>query len=98
MAVLDRANALRDVIAEYEEEKSVEASRLDNLRLRRAKLELAREAFLEHGEAAEAERLRTEIREVDHHIRASEKRLAQIINQIDLYRRTLDRLTRGPLP
>ena len=95
--MLDRANALRDVIAEYEEERSVEASRLDNLRLRRAKLELAREAFLD-GEAAEAERLRTEIREVDHHISASEKRLAQITNQIDLYRRTLDRLTRGPSP
>ena len=93
--MLDRANALRDVLAEYEEEKSVEASRLDGHRLRRAKLELAREALLEHGETAEAERLRAEIREIDHHIQTSEDKLARISSQIALYQRTLDQLTRN---
>ena len=89
---MSRADALRDLIDEYEDQRQVEATRLDNYRLRRARLELARETLVEHGESGEATRLRDEIAALDRHIDAAEIELTRLDGLLALYRRSLARL------
>jgi hypothetical protein len=91
----DRATALEELIGEYREEKVVEESRLDGYCLRRAKLELAREVLLEHGETAEADRLRMEIHGLDHKIEASRETLARIDRLTALFQKSLDKIREG---
>jgi chromosome segregation ATPase len=90
--VLDRAGVLEEMIGEYEYELSVARSRLDQLRLRRAKYELAREVLIEHGEAAEADRLKQQIHDLDHQISSSEILAENLEVLLETYRRSLDRL------
>lgn len=90
----DRISAIREMIGEFEEERSVTASRLDQQRLRRTRLELAREVLVEHREVAEADQLLRQIHDMDHHIRANVDALARIDRLIAIYRASLDQLLR----
>lgn len=89
---LDRATALQEMIGEYRDERTVEASRLDEYRMRRAKLELAREILVDHGEVAEANRLNMEIHNLDHHIQSSETTLARLDRLVSIFQQSLDKL------
>jgi hypothetical protein len=90
----ERITAVREMIGEYEEERIVAGSRLDQQVLRRTRLELAREVLAEHGEIAEAERLLLQIHDMDHHIRASRENIARIDGLIAIYEASLDILLR----
>jgi hypothetical protein len=90
-----RITAIREMLGEYEEERTVALSRLDRQRLRRTQLELAREVLVEHGEAAEADRVRMQIHNIDHDIQAGLDYLAEIDRLIAIYRASLDRLLHG---
>ncbi len=96
--MLDRETALREMIGEYEDERSLVASRLETHRLRRARLVLAREALLENGETAEADRLKAQIREEERHIQSNSELLARLDGLITLYRTNLAKLRQGAEP
>jgi hypothetical protein len=87
-----RESALREIIGEYEDERSRTASRLDSDLVRRTRLELAREALVEHGELAESERLEAQIHDLDHHIQASKDMLQKLDGLIVTYDRTLSKI------
>jgi hypothetical protein len=93
--VLDRAGVLNEMIGEYEYELSVTRSRLDEQSLRRAKYELAREVLVEHGEVAEADRLRAQIRDIDHHIAGNRELIDKLEGLIATYRRALEKVRAG---
>lgn len=92
---MDREAALREIIGEYEDERNVEASRLEDYRLQRAKLELAREILVDQGEVDEAERLKLEIHNLDHRIEASEQTLARLDRLLAVFRASLEKLQEG---
>ena len=94
--MIDRATALEELIGEYQNERAVEASRLDDYCLRRAKLELAREVLLDHGETAEADRLKVQIQDLDHRIQASRETLARIDRLTALFQQSLARMRATP--
>jgi hypothetical protein len=94
--MIDRATALEELIGEYQNERVVEASRLDDYCLRRAKLELAREVLLDHGETAEADRLKVQIQDLDHRIQASRETLARIDRLTALFQQSLARMRATP--
>lgn len=87
-----RADDLRAVIGEYEEERNVTLSRLDAHRQRRTRLELAREVLVEHAETAAADELAREIGEVDHHIQASQELLGKLEDLLRAFRSSLDKI------
>jgi hypothetical protein len=91
----DRVAALEEIIGEYQDERAVEASRLEEYRLQRAKLELAREILLEHNELEEAEQLKVRIHDLDHRIQASERTIARIDRLLAVFRRSLEQLRQG---
>jgi hypothetical protein len=93
--VLDRAGVLNEMIGEYEYELSVTRSRLDEQSLRRAKFELAREVLAEHGEVAEADRLRAQIRDIDRHIAGNRELIDKLEGLTATYRRALERVRAG---
>ncbi|SRR5579885_2713295 len=93
--MIDRAEALEEVIGEYREERNVAASRLNEMRLRRAKLELAREVLVEHGEKDEADHLGVEINDLDNKIRVGEEVLARIDRLTALFQKSLDKVREG---
>ncbi|MGH2461670.1 MAG: hypothetical protein ACRDIY_22680 [Chloroflexota bacterium] len=95
MAMIGRAAVLEEMIGEYQEERTVASSRLDEARLRRAKLELAREILVEHGENAEADRLSVEIHDLDHKIRAGDEVLARLDRLTALFQKSLDKIREG---
>lgn len=88
----DRVTALEEIIGEYRDERAVELTRLDEYRLKRAKLELAREILQEHGETAEADQLKLQIHELDHKIQASETLLGQIDRLIAVFQKSLEKM------
>lgn len=88
----ERIQAIHEMLGEYDEERDLATSRLDQHRLRRARLELAREVLVEHGEAAEADQLLGQIHDLDHHIEATEQYLARINRLIAIYQDTLAKL------
>ena len=85
-------SALREVIGEYEDERSLTASRLDNLLIRRTRFELARELMVEHGQLAEAGELQTQVYELDRQIEASKAQLNKVTGLIAGYRSTLHKI------
>jgi hypothetical protein len=91
----DRADVIREMIGEYEYELSVTRTRIDNLTIRRAKLELAREALEEHGEHAEADRLLVEIHDLDHSIQSDRALIEKYEGLIATYQRALDKISIG---
>lgn len=93
--MIDRATALEELIGEYQSEREIEASRLDDYCLRRGKLELAREVLLDHGETAEADRLKVQIQDLDHRIHASRETLARLDRLTTLFQQSLERIRAG---
>lgn len=93
--MIDRAAALEEMIGEYQEERTVAASRLNEARLQRAKLELAREVMVEHGENAEADRLSIEIHDLDNKIRVGEEVLTRVERLTALFQKSLDEIREG---
>jgi hypothetical protein len=90
--LVDRAGIIGEMIGEYEYELSLTRSRLDEQRLRRAKYELAREVLIEHGEQAEADRLLTQIHDLDFQISSNESLAEKLESLIETYRRSLEKL------
>jgi hypothetical protein len=90
--MVDRAGALREMIGEYEYERSLASSRLDSHQLRRAKLQMAHDILIEHGDQAEAGHVQTEIHALDHSVQADEETLARLDRLLGIYRSTLSRL------
>lgn len=95
VGMIDRAAALEEMIGEYQEERRVAASRLNESRLQRAKLELAREVMVEHGENAEADRLSIEIHDLDNKIRVGEEVLTRLERLTALFQKSLDEIREG---
>jgi hypothetical protein len=93
--LLDRAGVIQEMLGEYEYELAVTRSRLDSHALRRAKYELAREVVLEHGNLAEAERLKQQIHDLDHQIRSDEALIAKLEGLLAIYRDALAKLRSG---
>ena len=90
--MLQREAALREIIGEYEAERSVTASRLENDLDRQTKLGLARDALVEHGELTESERLAAQIHDLDRHIQASKDMLQKLDGLLAIYNRTLSQV------
>ena len=88
----NRMEMLREIIGECRDEREVEATRLDNYRVERAKLELSREILLEHGEVKEAEQLKPRIHDLDHKIQAAEQNLARLDRLVEVYQTSLNKL------
>jgi hypothetical protein len=95
MGMAQREAALREVIGEYKDEQSLTASRLDALRIRRTRLELARELLVEHGQESEADDLQTRIYEFDRQIEASTATLSKLTGLIATYQSTLKKVERA---
>lgn len=91
----DRVVALEEIIGEYQNERVVEASRLDRNRVQRAKLELAREVLLDHEEIHDADHLKVEIHDLDHRIQASEEVLSRLDRLIAIFQKSLDKIREG---
>lgn len=87
-----REAALREVIGEYEDERSLTASRLDGYNIRRTRFELAREVLVEHGQESEAGELKTRISELDRQIKASKALLSKLAAVIAVYQSTLKKI------
>ncbi len=90
--MMSRADVIREMLGEYEYELSVARSRLDNQQLRRAKLELARQVLVEHGETEEADRLKLQIHELDDQVVTSQELIEKLEGLISTYRRALDKV------
>jgi chromosome segregation ATPase len=90
--VLDQVNALRAVIGEYRDERSLAATRLEQYSNKRDQLELARELLVEHGQTAEADQLKVEIQDLDHHIRASQQLIAKLDGLVAMYQASLEHI------
>jgi chromosome segregation ATPase len=91
----DRASVLEEMIGEYSAELAVEKTRLDQYRLRHAKLELVREVLLKHEGAAAADRLNLELHQIEHHVEASEQRVSHLSALLATYRSSLDKLVQS---
>ena len=91
----DRAAMLRWIIGEYQNERLLEADRLENYRLERARTELAREVLLEHGEIGEADQLKLKIHDLDHKIQVGESYLARLDRLTGLYEASLEKTLEG---
>lgn len=87
----NRVESLREMIGEYEEDRSVTLSRLEAHRQRRTRLELARQVLLEHGEGAEAERLIPEISDLDQHIRSSQELVTKLDRLLAIFHTSLEK-------
>jgi hypothetical protein len=90
--MVNRIEALRAIVGEYEDERSLTASRLDKYELRRGQLELARELLVEHGQKAAADSLNPQLHELDHHVQASRAMLDRLDGLIAMYRSSLQRI------
>jgi hypothetical protein len=90
--MVERAGALKEMIGEYEYERSLAGSRLDSHQLRRAKLQMAHDILIEHGEQAEADQVKAEINALNHSVQADEETIARLDRLLGIYRSTLRRL------
>lgn len=89
-----RETALREVIGEYEDEQSRAASRLDASKIRRTRLNLAREFLIEHGQESEAQDLESGIHDLDRQIESTSATLSRLTELIATYRATLGKIER----
>jgi hypothetical protein len=90
-----REDALREVIGEYEDERSLTASRLDSYNIQHTRLELARELLVEHGQESEASELKTRITDLDRQIESSKAMLSKLAGLIAGYQSTLKKSERA---
>ena len=90
----DRRTMLREIVAEYERDLDRERHRLDDLRIEEAKLRFSMEILEEHGEHEEAQRVRAQLNDAQHRVKAQQQLVARTEKLLNLFRQKLEQLER----